>query len=348
MPAPACTTSACRAATAPRCGGTTTAGTRGRDVQRHARPGVNKAAWAYTVNDMAGSHNGAAVVTDTTGRPCRPALTTTRLGRSSPPPTGSGYLRRLVYFNTRLPNATLVTLTGATSGHHHGARGHRHDACAADADGHDRELDRLADRLHLSMEEGDVTWRTGSLSRRAPAPTSPPTTSAGSSTSASSRCGGGRHRQRRVPAVPKPLPVNYPNTYERVAASQTAQVLGSGLGGIGDYIAGVLVVPATTSPGAVTLLDGATSMVVFTGGAIERIQSGAVLRPARHGVAEWCVEGDDGRQRLGHRHGSIHLMLVQQFYQSPARSVASGRGTGGAGQHAGAGGDRSRSQWMER
>lgn len=54
--------------------------------------------------------------------------------------------------------------------------------------------------------------------------------------------------------------------YETVAASATAQALGA-TGGTGDYIAGVLVVPATTSPGAVTLLDNATSITIFTGGA---------------------------------------------------------------------------------
>lgn len=54
--------------------------------------------------------------------------------------------------------------------------------------------------------------------------------------------------------------------YETVAASQTAQVLGA-TGAIGDYISGVLVVPASTSPGAIALLDGATSITVFTGGA---------------------------------------------------------------------------------
>lgn len=54
--------------------------------------------------------------------------------------------------------------------------------------------------------------------------------------------------------------------YETVAASQTAQVLG-GSGAVGDYLAGVLVVPATTSPGAVTILDNATSITIFTGGA---------------------------------------------------------------------------------
>jgi hypothetical protein len=54
--------------------------------------------------------------------------------------------------------------------------------------------------------------------------------------------------------------------YETVAASQTAQVLG-GTGAIGDFISGLLVIPATTSPGNVLLLDNATSITVFTGGA---------------------------------------------------------------------------------
>lgn len=54
--------------------------------------------------------------------------------------------------------------------------------------------------------------------------------------------------------------------YETVAASQTAQALGAA-GATGDYIAGLLVIPATTSPGNVILLDNATSITVFTGGA---------------------------------------------------------------------------------
>jgi len=54
--------------------------------------------------------------------------------------------------------------------------------------------------------------------------------------------------------------------YETVAASQTAQALGA-TGAIGDYISGILVVPASTSPGSVTLLDGSTSITVFAGGA---------------------------------------------------------------------------------
>lgn len=54
--------------------------------------------------------------------------------------------------------------------------------------------------------------------------------------------------------------------YETVAASQTAQALGA-TGATGDWIAGILVIPATTSPGNVLLLDNATSITVFTGGA---------------------------------------------------------------------------------
>ncbi len=54
--------------------------------------------------------------------------------------------------------------------------------------------------------------------------------------------------------------------YETVAASQTAQVIGT-TGAIGDYISGILVIPATTSPGNVLLLDNATSITVFVGGA---------------------------------------------------------------------------------
>ena len=54
--------------------------------------------------------------------------------------------------------------------------------------------------------------------------------------------------------------------YETVAASQTAQVIGP-TGAVGDWIAGVLVIPATTSPGNVLLLDNATSITIFTGGA---------------------------------------------------------------------------------
>lgn len=55
--------------------------------------------------------------------------------------------------------------------------------------------------------------------------------------------------------------------YETVAASQTAQVIGGANAKAGDYIAGLLVIPADVSPGAIAILDGATSIEVFSGGA---------------------------------------------------------------------------------
>ena len=55
--------------------------------------------------------------------------------------------------------------------------------------------------------------------------------------------------------------------YETVAASSTDQAIGA-TGAAGDYLAGLLIVPATTSPGAVSIKDGAGSAItVFTGGA---------------------------------------------------------------------------------
>jgi len=71
--------------------------------------------------------------------------------------------------------------------------------------------------------------------------------------------------QSAVPVSNTPLTNMGAGEYETVAASQTAQVLGP-TGGTGDFIAGVLVIPATTSPGNVLLLDNATSITIFTGG----------------------------------------------------------------------------------
>lgn len=55
--------------------------------------------------------------------------------------------------------------------------------------------------------------------------------------------------------------------YMPVAASQTDANLGSP-GASGDQIDGILIVPASTSPGAVSIKDGAgSSITVFAGGA---------------------------------------------------------------------------------
>lgn len=53
--------------------------------------------------------------------------------------------------------------------------------------------------------------------------------------------------------------------YETVAAGQTAQVLGTN-GAQGDYIQRVIITPATTAGGVVTLIDGSTSIPLYVGG----------------------------------------------------------------------------------
>lgn len=75
----------------------------------------------------------------------------------------------------------------------------------------------------------------------------------------------GTDRSNLMP-VSNTLLTNLLGEYETVAASQTGQVLGA-TGATGDYISGLLVIPATTSPGNVLLLDAAISITVFTGGA---------------------------------------------------------------------------------
>jgi hypothetical protein len=69
-------------------------------------------------------------------------------------------------------------------------------------------------------------------------------------------------------ATGKPLPVQLRSAtgaelradeYETVAASQTAQTLGA-TGGTGDYLAGVLVIPATVAP-SITVFTGGTNSV---------------------------------------------------------------------------------------
>ena len=58
------------------------------------------------------------------------------------------------------------------------------------------------------------------------------------------------------------------NSKVAVAASQTKAVLGA-TGAVGDTLTRLVIVPTTTSPGAVTLYDGSgsTGLVLFNGGA---------------------------------------------------------------------------------
>jgi hypothetical protein len=64
-----------------------------------------------------------------------------------------------------------------------------------------------------------------------------------------------------------------PGTYETVAAGQTTQILGT-TGAVGDILERLVITPATTSPGVVTLIDGATTVMPWLGGTV-----GADLKP---------------------------------------------------------------------
>jgi hypothetical protein len=59
--------------------------------------------------------------------------------------------------------------------------------------------------------------------------------------------------------------------YNTIAASQTAQVLslrqGETSGKVGDYLAGLLIVPTTTAAAAVTITDGSNSATTIFAGA---------------------------------------------------------------------------------
>lgn len=61
-----------------------------------------------------------------------------------------------------------------------------------------------------------------------------------------------------------------PNDYIAVAASTTL-ALGSGAAGInaakGNFLRRLIIIPGSTSPGAVSILDGATTIFTFPGGA---------------------------------------------------------------------------------
>lgn len=79
--------------------------------------------------------------------------------------------------------------------------------------------------------------------------------------------------------------------YETVAASQTDQVLGV-TGAAGDFLHKVIIVPATTSPGAISIKDGSgSSITIFAGGA----SSVADLKPI---PVEFNIRSTNGAWKL--------------------------------------------------
>ena len=79
--------------------------------------------------------------------------------------------------------------------------------------------------------------------------------------------------------------------YETVAPSSTNQPLGS-TGAAGDLLASLLVIPASTSPGAVQIKDGADSAItVFAGGtdSVSTLHPFAIPLGIRSGAGAWQV-----------------------------------------------------------
>jgi hypothetical protein len=91
--------------------GITVAATVGRfvDMAGGATPVVNTTAYGYKENDLAGSTNGGAVVTNTTA--VMPILTQMFIGAFSSFSYLNGHVRSISYYNTRLPNTTLRALS---------------------------------------------------------------------------------------------------------------------------------------------------------------------------------------------------------------------------------------------
>lgn len=80
----------------------------------------------------------------------------------------------------------------------------------------------------------------------------------------------------------------YKTDYETVAASQTAQVLGP-VGGAGDIIEKLIIIPATTGAGAVALLDGSTSISVFATGTLTDLTPIVIPIGARSVSGAWKI-----------------------------------------------------------
>lgn len=93
--------------------------------------------------------------------------------------------------------------------------------------------------------------------------------------------------QKVKPASPLPVQIFHQSgpasEYETVAASQTDQVLGA-TGAVGDFLAALLIVPATTGAGTVQIQDGnGTEITVFVTGTL------ADLRPIYIPLGLRCV-----------------------------------------------------------
>jgi hypothetical protein len=77
---------------------------------------------------------------------------------------------------------------------------------------------------------------------------------------------------RDLDESPASIEVDETGNYEFVAATAADQVVGA-TGALGDHLRGILIIPATTSPGAVSIKDGSagTSRTIFVGGTVPSV-----------------------------------------------------------------------------
>jgi len=77
--------------------------------------------------------------------------------------------------------------------------------------------------------------------------------------------------------------------YETVAASQSTQALGA-TGAVGDFLEGLLIVPATTAAGTIAIKDGAdTAINVFVSGTLADLKPHWIPLHIRSRTGAWQV-----------------------------------------------------------
>lgn len=98
---------------------------------------------------------------------------------------------------------------------------------------------------------------------------------------------GGNANGRAVPGSSAPV-VLASQTYQDVAASQTATVLGS-TGATGDWLEGITIIPETTAAGTVALIDSSTSVNIFVAGTLTSLVPFFVPLPALSKNGAWKI-----------------------------------------------------------
>ena len=90
----------------------------------------------------------------------------------------------------------------------------------------------------------------------------------------------------------------YRYQYETVAASQTAQVLGT-TGAVGDYLHRLIISNVTAATASVTILDGSTSIVIQTGAATVPLGIFSIALNMASASGAWSVTTGAGATVIG-------------------------------------------------